>query len=80
MSLKTTIIQSFASFLLGSDTFDRVKAAVLRQADKNISGDEKREFALEEMRLIGLGIASYLLNLGIELAVAWLKGVEAKNK
>nr|QMP83766.1 MAG: hypothetical protein [Caudoviricetes sp.] len=73
MSLKTTIIGSFASFLLGSDTFQRIKAIVLRQADKDISGEEKREAAIEEMRLIGLGIATWMMNLAIELSVAWLK-------
>ncbi len=73
MSLKTTLIGSFASFLLGSDTFERIKAVVLRQADKDLTGEEKRESALEEIRLIGLGIATFALNLSIELAVAWLK-------
>lgn len=73
MSLKSTVIGSFANFLLGSNTFDRIKAVILRQADKDISGDEKRESALEEIRLIGLGVATWAINLGIELAVAWLK-------
>ena len=73
MSLKATIIGSFASFLLGSNTFERIKAVILRQAEKDIPGEDKRESALEEIRLIGLGIATWAMNLGIELAVAWLK-------
>lgn len=73
MSLKTTVIGSFAKFLLGGDTFERIKAVILRQADKDIPGEDKRESALEEIRVIGLGIATWALNLGIELAVAWLK-------
>lgn len=73
MSLKTTIIQSFASFILGSDTFERVKAVVLRQDEKDLSGSEKRDAAYKEIKLIGMGIASWALNLAIELAVSWLR-------
>lgn len=73
MSLKTTVIGSFAKFLLGGDTFERIKAVVLRQAEKNIPGEDKRESALKEIKLIGLGIATWAVNLSIELAVAWLK-------
>lgn len=73
MSLKTSIIQSFAKFILGSDTFDRVKAVVLRQEDKDLSGEEKRTAALEEIKLIGLGIATWAVNFAIELAVTYLR-------
>lgn len=80
MSLKTTVIQSFAKFLLGSDTFERVKAVVLRQEDKNLSGSQKRESALEEIKLIGLGIATWATNLAIELVVAYLRTLSGEKK
>lgn len=73
MALKATIISSFAKFLLGSDTFDRVKAVVLRQEDKDLSGAQKREAAFAEIKLIGMGIATWAVNLAIELAVSWLR-------
>lgn len=73
MALKATIISSFAKFLLGSDTFDRVKAVVLRQEDKDLSGAQKREAAFEEIKLIGMGIATWAVNLAIELSVSWLR-------
>lgn len=80
MSLKTTVIQSFAKFLLGSDTFERVKAVVLRQEDKNLTGSQKRESALEEIKLIGLGIATWATNLAIELVVAYLRTLSGEKK
>lgn len=80
MSLKTTVIQSFAKFLLGSNTFERVKAVVLRQEDKNLTGSQKRESALEEIKLIGLGIATWATNLAIELVVAYLRTLSGEKK
>lgn len=80
MSLKTTVIQSFAKFLLGSDTFERVKAVVLRQEDKDLTGSQKRESALEEIKLIGLGIATWATNLAIELVVAYLRTLSGEKK
>lgn len=80
MSLKTTVIQSFAKFLLGSDTFERVKAVVLRQEDKDLSGSQKRESALQEIKLIGLGIATWATNLAIELVVAYLRTLSGEKK
>ena len=80
MALKATIISSFAKFLLGSDTFDRIKAVVLRQENKDLTGPEKRESALEEIKLIGLGIATWAVNLAIELVVAYLRTLSGESK
>jgi hypothetical protein len=73
MNLKTTVISSFASFLLGSTIFERIKAVILRQDGKELTGAEKRHAALMEIKEIGIDIAGWLINLGIELAVAWLR-------
>lgn len=80
MSLKATIIQSFAKFILGSDTFERIKGIVLRQEDRNLSGEQKRLAALEEIKLIGLGIATFFLNLSIELAVTYFRTLAGEDK
>lgn len=79
MNLKAKIISSFASFLIGSDTFERIKAVVLRQEEKDIPGEAKRVSALEEIKLIGLGVATWAVNLCIELVVAYLKTLEGKK-
>lgn len=71
--IKTTLIASFAKFILGSGTFERIKAVVARMDDKDISGTEKRILAVEEVKMLGIGIANFLVGLGIELAVAYFR-------
>lgn len=78
MSVKAVVISSFASFLLGSDTFARIKGVVLRQDEKDLSGLEKRHAALTEIKTIGLGIAAWAVNLAIELSVAYLRTLSNK--
>lgn len=80
MSFASTIISSFAKFILGSDVFDRVKGVVLRQEDKNLTGEQKREAALNELKVIGLGIATWAVNLAIELAVAYFRRLSSSDK
>lgn len=73
MSLKSTIIASFAKIVLGSTLFERIKATVIRVDSDDMHGSEKRDAVLDELKVIGISAASYLLNLGIELAVSWLR-------
>lgn len=79
MSMKSTIISSFAKIILGSDLFERIKATVLRQEEKAIKGSKKRDAVLVELQVIGISTATYLINLGIELAVAWLRTQSEKK-
>jgi hypothetical protein len=79
MSMKSTIISSFAKIILGSDLFERIKATVLRQEEKAIKGSKKRDAVLVELQVIGISTATYLINLGIELAVAWLRTQSQKK-
>lgn len=76
MKLAPTIINSFAKFVIGSDVFTRVKAVVERQESKELSGVEKRQAALDEIKEIGLEIANWAINLALELAVAYLRSVK----
>ena len=80
MNLKATVISSFAKFLLGSDTFERIKAIVLRQEDKDLPGEAKRISAVDEIKVIGLGIATWAINLSIELAVSYLRTISGEKK
>lgn len=74
MNIKSTVINSFGTFILGSSIFERVKAVVQRQDEKsNLTGPEKRDAALSEMKDIGLEIANWAFSLAIELAVAFLR-------
>jgi hypothetical protein len=79
MALKTTIIATFAKLILGSNLFERIKATVIRQDDKGIPGSEKRQAVLDELKIIGISAATYLLNLGIECSVAWLRAQSEKK-
>jgi len=80
MNIKATVISSFAKFLLGSDTFERIKGIVLRQEDKNLPGEAKRISAIEEIKVVGLGIATWAVNLAIELAVSYLRTASGEKK
>ena len=79
MAFKSTIISSFAKIILGSALFDRIKATVERQEEKLIAGSDKRNAVVHELRVIGVAGASWLINLGIELAVAWLRTQSEKK-
>lgn len=73
MSLKATVIQSFAKFILGSGTFEKVKEIVLEQENTSLKGEAKRKAAIEEIKSIGLKIASWAVSLAIELAVSYFR-------
>lgn len=79
MAFKNTIIASFAKIILGSSLFERIKATVLRQEEKAIAGAKKREAVLAELQVIGISAATWLINLGIELSVAWLRTQSEKK-
>lgn len=71
--MNSAIISIFASLILGSGVFDKIKEVVAEQSDKAISGTAKRNAAVKELEKIGIAAGTSLLNLGIELAVAFLK-------
>jgi hypothetical protein len=78
VNIKAAAISSFAKFILGGDIFKRVLGIVTRQQDKQLSGTEKRYAAIQDIKIIGLELAGWAVNLAIELAVAYLKSV-SKN-
>lgn len=79
MALKSTIIASFAKIILGSSLFDRIKATVIRVDGEDVPGSQKRDAVLAELKIIGISAATYLINLGIELAVSWLRAQADKK-
>lgn len=81
MNVKSYAIKSFANFILGSDAFSRISARVMaRDADSNMTGESKRQLVAQDIRAIGLQLANWALNLGIELAVAWARSKAADAK
>jgi hypothetical protein len=77
--IKQQAISSLAKLLADGATFERVKNVVIRQ-DNNpeMTNAQKRSAALYEMKVIGLQLVSWLANLILELAVAWLRQEQSK--
>ena len=62
-----------AKTLLGSDVWQNIRDLVNQMAnDKNLTGDEKRAMVFMTLKETGVRAVSFLINLGIEIAVALL--------
>lgn len=73
MSVKSAVISSFAKFMIGGSVFSKIKDIVNIYNSKEMAGSEKKSAAIKDLEAIGLGIAAWAVNLGIELAVAYFK-------
>lgn len=82
MKIASIAISSFARFMLGGKIFNHILSIVTFQDvnGKDKTGNEKKESAIEAFKSIGLELANWALNLGIELAVAYFKSLENRNK
>lgn len=73
------LILALASALIDSGTVERIQAVVDRWDDKldpdgkPYSGDEKFDGAADEINLLGIKAAQWLINLLIELSVAKIR-------
>lgn len=73
MKITPFAINSFANFMLGGEVFNTLKQIVEVQDDTNQTGEQKRAATIEGFKHLGGDLAEWMLNLGVELAVAWLK-------
>lgn len=73
MKVAPFIIERFAAFIIGDKVFSKIVYSVGTQAYSTKTGAEKRAAAIAQFKEFGLELAEWLLNLGIELAVAWAK-------
>lgn len=71
--MKSILIEQFSKWLLGGTLWERIKRLVSRVNDSNLSGAAKRAAVIAEAEAIGLDLASFMLNAGIELAVVYLR-------
>lgn len=69
-------VNIFIKIVLGSDVFKRVEDRVVEWADRKISGAEKRKGVLDQLEVIGLKQAEWVLRLAIELAVGKMQDFE----
>lgn len=73
MKVKEVVITSFAKMLLGGRVFSQIKGAVEAWADRELSGAQKRQAVQGYLSTMLNDVATWAVNLGIELAVAALK-------
>lgn len=73
MKIKPFVIERFANWLAGGTAFEAAKQIVADFDDPAIPGHEKRAAAIDAFIAIGYGLAGWVVNLVIELAVAWLR-------
>ena len=63
------VLQTIVKTLVGSVQYEQIKNMVLGAELSGLSGADKRQRVLEEVRNIGMEIGTALLNLAIETAV-----------
>lgn len=73
MKVKTIAINLLARQLIDGVAFESAKRIVTELDDKDISNEDKRKIAVETLQVFGYALAGFLVNLAIELAVAWLR-------
>ena len=74
--MKSTLITLIAALvrqLIGSDLWSLIVIAVNQQDGEAKSGDEKREAVVTATHVFSSTVATWLVNLAIEAAVAKLK-------
>lgn len=67
------LIDNLAALVAGGTEFGAMKSLVADIQDSGLSGDEKKAKVLNDFGQIGYEIGGWVVNLLLELAVAWLK-------
>jgi hypothetical protein len=73
VKIKPFVIERFANWLAGGTAFEAAKQIVTFIDDPDKPGAEKRQAAYNAFVAVGYGLAGWVVNLVIELAVAWLR-------
>lgn len=77
MNIVNTAISVLVSILGQSDIFERIKHQINKIEDTNPDkpGLEKKATLMQELKIIGVEVSGLLLNVLIELAVLYIKGI-----
>jgi len=78
MKITPLIIERFAKFIMGGVPFESMKRIVADHNNATMYGSEKRRAVLNEFASLGYSLAESMINLGLELAVVWLKSKQSK--
>ena len=79
MNLNKPLIDGFANFLFGENIWGKLQSVVRIVEDPSSTGEQKRQAAISKAEEIGIDLAGFMLNLGIELAVAYIRSQVDKN-
>ncbi len=71
--IKQTAITSLAKLLSDGSTFEQVKLQVKIAEDPTKSGEQKKNAVIKALSTLGYTLSGFLLNLLIELSVAYYK-------
>jgi primosomal protein N' len=73
MSIKGIIIEKFAKWYVGGVPFESMKRVVGIVADLELTNKQKKAKAIDEIEKLGYALGDFLLGIGIELALGYLK-------
>ena len=73
MSFKQEIIDLVAKTLAGGVEFAAMKSLVADLESSELTGSEKRDKVIADFEQIGYGLAGWLVNVLLELAVAYIR-------
>ena len=76
MNVKNVIISNFSALILGGKLWKDARHLVSTiNGDNKLSGPEKRASVFKDLQIIAGDTAALLLNVAIELATLWVKGL-----
>jgi hypothetical protein len=79
--IKSKLLEQIGILFSDKSTFTRIKNIVARVDENQIaSGVSKKEYAITEIKEIGISLGGYILNLIIEICVALLREGQQKIK
>jgi hypothetical protein len=67
------VAADFVGSSVAGDVFENIKDAVLVQMDVDIPNEEKHAAVFKKIKKAGYSIANWALNVGIKMAVIWIK-------
>lgn len=71
--IRKAAINAFAKIIIGAAPYEQLKDIARVYVDSSLTGEQRREAVLKDAKDLGIELSTSLLNLGVELAVAYLK-------
>ena len=80
MNFKVMALNKLVAWILGGELFDFIRKQVATASDLDISGEQKRQLVFNDVKAFAGNVATVLLNIGIEVAVAYFKAKQGELK